>query len=72
MVRYFDQVCSAVHLFGFRPQHQGIGEEIVNLAFGLVVGALAIAFALAYGLGGREAAGQHFADFLQRLKKDKK
>lgn len=50
----------------------GIGEEIVNLAFGLIVGALAVAFALAYGLGGREAAGKHFADFLQRIKNGSK
>ncbi|MGI8560081.1 MAG: mechanosensitive ion channel, partial [Luteimonas sp.] len=36
----------------------GIADEIVNLAFGLVLGAVAIAVALAFGLGGREAAGQ--------------
>lgn len=34
----------------------GVGEEIVNLAFGLILGAVAVAFALAFGLGGREAA----------------
>ncbi|MDQ3287712.1 MAG: mechanosensitive ion channel [Pseudomonadota bacterium] len=36
----------------------GIADEIVNLAFGLVLGAVAVATALAFGLGGREAAGQ--------------
>ncbi len=36
----------------------GIADEIVNLAFGLVLGAVAVAVALAFGLGGREAAGQ--------------
>ncbi|HSM10072.1 MAG TPA: mechanosensitive ion channel [Lysobacter sp.] len=35
----------------------GIADEIVNLAFGLVLGAVAVATALAFGLGGREAAG---------------
>lgn len=35
----------------------GIADEIVNLAFGLVLGAVAVAVALAFGLGGREAAG---------------
>lgn len=43
----------------------GIADEIVNLAFGLVLGAVAVAFALAFGLGGREAAGkiaQRWAD----------
>lgn len=36
----------------------GIADDIVNLAFGLVLGAVAVAIALAFGLGGREAAGQ--------------
>ncbi len=36
----------------------GIADDIVNLAFGLVLGAVAIAAALAFGLGGRTAAGK--------------
>ncbi|KLI99923.1 mechanosensitive ion channel [Luteimonas sp. FCS-9] len=36
----------------------GIADDIVNLAFGLVLGAVAVAVALAFGLGGREAAGK--------------
>jgi hypothetical protein len=36
----------------------GIADEIVNLAFGLVLGAVAVAVALAFGLGGRDAAGR--------------
>lgn len=48
----------------------GIADEIVNLAFGLVLGAVAVAVALAFGLGGREAAGkiaQRWADqYLER------
>lgn len=36
----------------------GIADDIVNLAFGLVLGAVAVATALAFGLGGREAAGR--------------
>lgn len=36
----------------------GVADDIVNLAFGLVLGAVAVAVALAFGLGGREAAGQ--------------
>lgn len=34
----------------------GLANEIVNLAFGLTLGAVAVAFALAFGLGGREVA----------------
>lgn len=36
----------------------GIADDIVNLAFGLVLGAVAVATALAFGLGAREAAGE--------------
>lgn len=36
----------------------GIADSIVNLAFGLTLGSVAVAFALAFGLGGQEAAGR--------------
>ena len=36
----------------------GIADSIVNLAFGLTLGAVAVAFALAFGLGGQEAAAR--------------
>ena len=36
----------------------GIADDIVLLAFGLVLGAAAVAAALAFGLGGRDAAGK--------------
>ncbi len=45
----------------------GIADEIVNLAFGLVLGAVAVAVALAFGLGGREAAGQVAQNWADRL-----
>src|SRR5690606_9964730 len=34
----------------------GIANDIIELAFGLSLGAIAVAFALAFGIGGREAA----------------
>ncbi|ODU09151.1 MAG: hypothetical protein ABS84_08980 [Rubrivivax sp. SCN 71-131] len=36
----------------------GIANEIVQLAFGLTLGSVAVAVALAFGLGGREPAGK--------------
>ena len=36
----------------------GLADDIINLAFGLILGAIAVAFALAFGLGGREPAGR--------------
>src|SRR5690349_7073828 len=43
----------------------GLADQIVMLAFGLILGSGAVATALAFGLGGREAAGRvadHWAD----------
>lgn len=46
----------------------GLANEIVNLAFGLILGSAAVACALAFGLGGRETAHQ----VLQRWLHDRK
>ena len=46
----------------------GIADSIVNLAFGLTLGAVAVAFALAFGLGGREPAGRLLDDMLNKAK----
>jgi hypothetical protein len=40
----------------------GLATEVVNLTFGLLLGAVAVAGALAFGLGGREAAARTLAD----------
>ncbi|WP_420317529.1 mechanosensitive ion channel [Ekhidna sp.] len=45
----------------------GIANSIVELAFGLTLGAIAVAVALSYGLGGREAAGKHMAEILKKF-----
>ncbi|UCH48513.1 MAG: mechanosensitive ion channel [Betaproteobacteria bacterium] len=47
----------------------GIADDIVNLAFGLTLGAVAVAFALSFGLGGREAAGKQMEHWFSRLRK---
>ena len=48
----------------------GIADSIVNLAFGLTLGAVAIAFALAFGLGGRQPAERVLTDLLDKAKKE--
>ena len=45
----------------------GIADDIVNLAFGLTLGAVAVALALAFGLGGREAAGRLASRWVDHL-----
>ena len=47
----------------------GIGEEIVTAAFGIAFGATALALALAFGLGGREVAGEYLKRWLEEKKK---
>ena len=42
----------------------GIADEIVTNAFSLTLGALAVAFAVAFGLGGRDAASQQVQKWL--------
>jgi cytochrome bd-type quinol oxidase subunit 2 len=39
-------------------RQMGLANEIINLAFGLLLGAVAVAAALAFGLGGRETASR--------------
>ncbi len=36
----------------------GVADEIISLAFGLLLGAFAVAFAVAFGLGGRDLAAR--------------
>lgn len=47
----------------------GIAQDIVNLAFGIVLGALAVAAALAFGLGSREIAGRELERWLESMRK---
>ena len=51
----------------FALSTMGIAENIVNMAFGLTLGAAAVAFALAFGLGGREAAGKQLEKFFDNV-----
>ncbi|MFV1859538.1 MAG: mechanosensitive ion channel [Anaerolineales bacterium] len=46
----------------------GIAEDIVNLAFGIVLGAIAVAAALAFGLGGRDVAAREIDNWLKDLR----
>lgn len=46
----------------------GIASDIVNLAFGLLLGAIAVAIALAFGLGGRDIAREQVREWLDSFK----
>lgn len=46
----------------------GIADDIVRMAFGLTLGGVAVAFALSFGLGGREAAGKQLEDWFSKIR----
>jgi hypothetical protein len=49
----------------------GLADDIINMAFGLLLGAVALAFALAVGLGARDAAGRQVERLLGSNKADR-
>jgi len=49
-------------------QEMGIASEIINLAFGLLLGAVAVAMAIAFGIGGKEIASQKIKEFFDNMK----
>jgi hypothetical protein len=49
-------------------RHMGLADEIIELAFGLRLGALAVAFALAFGLGAREVAAAEVQKWVDSMR----
>ncbi|GAA5220225.1 mechanosensitive ion channel [Membranihabitans marinus] len=60
-----------VLFLGIALNQMGIADKIVNLAFGLTLGAIAVAIALSFGLGGREAAGKQMEYIFKKLRGEK-
>ena len=48
----------------------GIADDIINLAFGLLLGAVAVAAALAFGLGARDVAGREVEAIVRRIRSE--
>jgi hypothetical protein len=59
-------ILGVVFAMGLRAMD--LANEIVNAAFYLTLGAVAVAVALSFGLGGREAAGKQMEHWLSRLR----
>ncbi|WP_168191117.1 mechanosensitive ion channel [Picosynechococcus sp. PCC 11901] len=51
-------------------EQMGIATNIVNLAFGLLVGGIAVAIAIAFGLGGKDIAAEQVRNWLDSMKND--
>jgi hypothetical protein len=50
-------------------QQIGVASDIINLAFGLLLGAVAVAIAIAFGLGGRDVASEQIREWLNSFKR---
>ncbi|MDX1778119.1 MAG: mechanosensitive ion channel [Thermodesulfobacteriota bacterium] len=46
-------------------RYTGLANEIINLAFGLILGALALALAISFGIGGREIAARKLEEWVK-------
>lgn len=52
-------------------RQMGLADDIINLAFGLLLGCIAVAVALAFGLGAREIAARELGEWIQSIKSRK-
>ena len=50
-------------------RQMGLANEIIELAFGLLLGSIAVAVALAFGLGGRDIAARQIEQWQNSMKK---
>ena len=50
-------------------RQMGLANEIIELAFGILLGSVAVAAALAFGLGGRDIAAKQLSGWLGSIKK---
>jgi type IV secretory pathway TrbD component len=50
----------------------GVADEIITLAFGLTLGAIAVAVAMAFGIGGRDLAAQQLEQWHSAVRGDNK
>ena len=66
------RVCILVLAGAIALTQMGLADQIVTLAFGLTLAAFALATALAFGLGGREVAGQQLEKWMKSLQSKKK
>ncbi len=51
-------------------RQMGLASDIINMAFGLLLGAVAIAAAIAFGIGGREIAARELEGWIKAFRKE--
>ncbi|HEU0164576.1 MAG TPA: mechanosensitive ion channel [Thermomicrobiales bacterium] len=71
LIRFGAQAAIMV-LFGAMALRQmGVANDIINLAFGILLGAVGIAIAVAFGVGGREIAGRQLTRWVESTQRDR-
>ncbi len=61
------RVCILALFLAMGLKTMGIGDNIINLAFGITLGTVAVTIALSFGLGGRAAAGKQMERILAKF-----
>jgi len=64
------QVAIMVFAVAMGLRAMGFANEIVIIGFAAIVGAIAVAFAIAFGVGGREVAGKELNRWVKALRSD--
>jgi hypothetical protein len=63
------QVLILIFASSIALSRMGLANDIINLAFGLTIGSVAVATALAFGLGGRDVASGILQDVVSSVKR---
>lgn len=68
---YLAKAAIVVFALAIALQNLDIANEIVTLAFGLLLGSIAIASAIAFGIGSKDIAGRELEAWVKKLKGEK-
>ncbi len=68
LIAQLARIAIVVFVAAMALQQMGIANEIINLAFGILLGAVAVALAIAFGIGSREIAGRQVEKWLSGMK----
>ena len=61
------RVCILAIFLAMGLKTMGIGDDIINMAFGITLATVAVTIALSFGLGGRAAAGKQMENILNKF-----
>ncbi|MEX2143937.1 MAG: mechanosensitive ion channel [Anaerolineales bacterium] len=67
LVANLARIAIMVFAIAIALQQLGVAPDIVNLAFGILLGAVGVAVALAFGLGARDVAGRQVESWTKEL-----